>query len=455
MGGKTIRIKSYFRCSVCGHQASHWLGKCPGCGSWNTLVEERADRPATLPSVRDQGTAPRPVTEVTALEKERLTVGISEFDRVLGGGVVPGSLILVGGDPGIGKSTLLLQISHLLSAKQQVLYVSGEESLGQIRMRADRLGTLSPNLLLATETDIDVIEGYLGNLNPAVVVIDSIQTVFKNDFSSVPGSVGQVRECTASLTRIAKAQGISFFLVGHVTKDGSLAGPRVLEHMVDTVLYLEGDRYQSFRILRGIKNRFGSTNEIGVFEMGEQGLKQVDNPSLLFLNRRAGEGAPGTAVVSSLEGTRPLLVEIQALVSGTGYGTPRRMTAGVDHNRVALIGAVLEKRVGLNLGSYDLYVNAVGGVKLDEPAVDLGIALALASSFRDRPVEPGLVVAGEIGLTGELRPVAGAAKRANEVFKLGYSGFLLSAQSEFPNAGDRRVLLANTLEEALQVAIKR
>lgn len=384
-----------------------------------------------------------------------MTVGIDEFDRVLGGGVVPGSLILVGGDPGIGKSTLLLQISYLLSKNQQVLYVSGEESLRQIRMRADRLGALSQNLLLATETDIDQIEVHLNSINPAIVIIDSIQTVHISDFGSAPGSVGQVRECTAQLTRIAKSKGISFFLVGHVTKDGAIAGPRVLEHMVDTVLYLEGDRRQSFRILRGIKNRFGSTNEIGVFEMSEQGLRQVENPSLLFLNRYDGDRVPGTVVVSSLEGTRPLLVEIQALVSGSGYGTPRRMTAGVDYNRVALIGAVLEKRVGLNLGNYDIYVNAVGGVKLDEPAVDLGIALALASSFRDVPVEAGLAVAGEIGLTGELRPVPGAEKRANEVFKLGYSRFLLSAQSEFRDADDKKVVRVNTLEEALNVAIKR
>jgi len=401
-----------------------------------------------------KGAAPCPVTEVTALDEERLAVGIDEFDRVLGGGVVPGSLILVGGDPGIGKSTLLLQISFLLSKNNQVLYVSGEESLKQIRMRADRLGTLSQNLLLATETDVQLIEGYLNDINPSVVVIDSIQTVHISDFGSAPGSVGQVRECTAQLTRIAKSKGISIFLVGHVTKDGAIAGPRVLEHMVDTVLYLEGDRHQSYRILRGIKNRFGSTNEIGVFEMGEKGLSQVENPSLLFLNRYNGDRVPGTVVVSSLEGTRPLLVEIQALVSGTGYGVPRRMTAGVDHNRVALIGAVLEKRVGLNLGNYDLYVNAVGGVRLDEPAVDLGIALALASSFRDVPVEAGLAVAGEIGLTGELRPVPGAAKRANEVFKLGFSSFLLSAQSEFKDVGDKRVLRVNTLEEAMGVAFK-
>ena len=432
-----------------------WLGRCPGCDTWNSLVEEQTERGIVSPHKALTGAAPCPVTEVSALDEERLTVGIEELDRVLGGGVVPGSLILVGGDPGIGKSTLLLQVSYLLSAKNRVLYVSGEESLGQIRMRADRLSTLSPNLLLVTETDVDLIEGFLNDVNPAVVVIDSIQTVHKNDFSSVPGSVGQVRECTAHLTRIAKSKGISIFLVGHVTKEGSLAGPRVLEHMVDTVLYLEGDRHQSFRILRGIKNRFGSTNEIGVFEMGAVGLKQVDNPSLLFLNRYNGNRVPGTVVVSSLEGTRPLLVEIQALVSGTGYGTPRRMTAGVDHNRVALIGAVLEKRVGLNLGNYDIYVNAVGGVKLDEPAVDLGIALALASSFRDLPVEAGLAVAGEIGLTGELRPVPGAAKRANEVFRLGFSGFLLSAQSEYKDAGDRRVLMVNSLAEALEVAIKR
>jgi len=417
------------------------------------MVEELSSRPVAG-LAPGKGVLPSPVTEVSALEEERLPVGIGELDRVLGGGVVPGSLILVGGDPGIGKSTLLLQIAYRFSDRLQVLYVSGEESVRQIRIRADRLGALSPNLLLVAETDIDLIERHLSDVNPPVAIIDSIQTMFKNELASVPGSVGQVRECTAQLMRLAKTTGISVFLVGHVTKEGLLAGPRVLEHMVDTVLYLEGDRHQSFRILRGVKNRFGSTNEIGVFDMRGQGLVEVANPSLLFLSHHLGGSVPGTAVVSSLEGSRPLLVEIQALVSPAGYGVPRRMTAGVDHNRVALITAVLEKRVGLNLGSNDIYVNAVGGVKLDEPAVDLGIALALASSFRDVPVESGLAAAGEIGLAGELRPVPGAAKRVNEAYKLGFSRFLLSAQSEIQNMTEAEVLRAGTLMEALEVAIK-
>lgn len=416
-------------------------------------MEELSSRPKAAVSA-GKVVPPSPVTEVSSLAEERMPVGIDELDRVLGGGVVPGSLVLVGGDPGIGKSTLMLQVAHLLSHSLQVLYVSGEESLRQIRMRAERLNALSPNLLLAAETDIDLIEQHLHSVNPGVAVIDSIQTVFKSDLGSVPGSIGQVRECAAQLMRLAKTDNISIFLVGHVTKEGTLAGPRVLEHMVDTVLYLEGERRQSFRILRGMKNRFGSTNEIGVFEMRGQGLVEVTNPSLLFLNQHPGGNVPGTAVVSSLEGSRPLLVEIQALVSPAGYGVPRRMTAGVDHNRVALISAVLEKRIGLKLGSNDIYVNAVGGVKLDEPAVDLGIALALVSSFRDVPVATGLAVAGEIGLAGELRPVPGAVKRANEVFKLGFNRFLLSARSEMRDAMEGEVLRADTLAEALALAIK-
>jgi DNA repair protein RadA/Sms len=417
-------------------------------------VEELSSRPAAGRTAAGASVLPSPVTDVSALEEERLPTGIMELDRVIGGGVVPGSLVLVGGDPGIGKSTLLLQIAYRFSDRFQVLYVSGEESVRQIRIRADRVGTLSPNLLLVAETDIDQVERHLREVNPPVAVIDSIQTMFKNELGSAPGSVGQVRECAAQLMRLAKASGISIFLVGHVTKEGLLAGPRVLEHMVDTVLYLEGDRHQSFRILRGVKNRFGSTNEIGVFDMRGQGLVEVANPSLLFLNQHPGANVPGTVVVASLEGSRPLLVEMQALVSPAGYGVPRRMTAGVDHNRVALITAVLEKRVGLNLGNNDIYVNAVGGVKIDEPAVDLGIALALASSFRDIPVESGLAVAGEIGLAGELRPVQGAAKRVNEAFKLGFSRFLLSGQSEILNKTEAEVLRADTLAEALEVAIK-
>jgi len=376
------------------------------------------------------------------------------MDRVLGGGVVPGSLVLLGGDPGIGKSTLLLQVAHLLSRKMQVLYVSGEESTRQVRLRAERLGALSPGLLLVCENNIDTVERHLKSLAPPVVVIDSIQTVYNSDVSSAPGSVGQVRECAAQLMRLAKTTGMSIFLVGHVTKEGLLAGPRVLEHMVDTVLYLEGERHQFFRVLRCVKNRFGSTNEIGIFEMRGSGLVEVTNPSALFLVKRSQGDMPGTAVAAGLEGTRPLLVEIQALVSPTSYGVPRRMTAGVDHNRVALIAAVLEKRVGLNLGSCDLYVSAAGGVKLNEPAVDLAIACAMASSFRDAPVDPGMAMAGEIGLTGEIRPVNGVEKRVNEAVKLGFSRFLLSAQSAARFKEDTGIVAADTLALALELALK-
>lgn len=449
-----MRVKTHYCCQECGHQSTRWLGRCPGCGAWNSLVEEINQPPGTFAPAGTVGEPPRPVTEVPALAEDRFPTEIAELDRVLGGGIVPGSLILVGGDPGIGKSTLMLQAAHLLSRRLQVLYVSGEESARQIRIRADRLGALSRGLLLLCETDIDAVEGHLRQLTPPVVIIDSIQTMFKAGIPSAPGSVGQVRECAAQLMRLAKTTGISIFLVGHVTKEGTLAGPRVLEHMVDTVLYMEGDRHQFFRILRGMKNRFGSTHEIGIFEMSGKGLVEVANPSALFLIQRAQTDVPGSAVVAGLEGTRPLLVEIQALVSPTGYGVPRRMTAGVDYNRVALIAAVLEKRVGLNLGSQDLYVNAVGGVKLDEPAVDLAIACALASSFRDVPVDPALVCAGEIGLTGELRPVTGVEKRIKEAFKMGFSRFLTAAQSAIPDQEQPGIITADTLAGALELALK-
>lgn len=449
-----MRVKTHYCCQECGHQSTRWLGRCPGCGAWNSLVEEINQPPGTFAPAGTVGEPPRPVTEVPALAEDRFPTEIAELDRVLGGGIVPGSLILVGGDPGIGKSTLMLQAAHLLSRRLQVLYVSGEESARQIRIRADRLGALSPGLLLLCETDIDAVEGHLRQLTPPVVIIDSIQTMFKAGIPSAPGSVGQVRECAAQLMRLAKTTGISIFLVGHVTKEGTLAGPRVLEHMVDTVLYMEGDRHQFFRILRGMKNRFGSTHEIGIFEMSGRGLVEVANPSALFLIQRAQTDVPGSAVVAGLEGTRPLLVEIQALVSPTGYGVPRRMTAGVDYNRVALIAAVLEKRVGLNLGSQDLYVNVVGGVKLDEPAVDLAIACALASSFRDVPVDPALVCAGEIGLTGELRPVTGVEKRIKEAFKMGFSRFLTASQSAIPDQEQPGIITADTLAGALELALK-
>ncbi|MDD4237506.1 MAG: DNA repair protein RadA [Desulfotomaculaceae bacterium] len=448
-----MRVKSKFCCQECGQQSTRWLGRCPGCGAWNSLVEE-LDQPKTVSPAAVNGLLkPCPVTEVPTQEEERFPTEMAEMDRVLGGGLVPGSLVLVGGDPGIGKSTLMLQVAHLLSCRMPVLYISGEESARQVRLRAERLGALSPSLLLACETDIDQVEKHLRHIAPPVAVVDSIQTMFKSDLASAPGSVGQVRECAAQLMRLAKTTGISIFLVGHVTKEGMLAGPRVLEHMVDTVLYLEGERHQFFRILRGVKNRFGSTNEIGIFEMSDRGLVEVASPSAIFLTKRPKGDVAGTAVVAALEGTRPLLVEIQALVCPTSYGNPRRMTAGVDYNRVALITAVLEKRMGFNLGNQDIYVNAVGGVRLDEPAADLAVACALASSFRDIPVDPGMAFAGEIGLTGELRPVTGVEKRIRESFKMGFSRFLMSSNGAALPGDDDGLLRADTLAGALELAL--
>ena len=449
-----MRVKIRYNCQECGHQSTRWFGRCPGCGAWNSLVEEINQPAGAAATAGTGGQLPLPVTEVPALAEDRFPTELAELDRVLGGGIVPGSLILVGGDPGIGKSTLMLQAAHQLSRRLQVLYVSGEESARQVRLRADRLGALSPGLLLLCETDLDAVESQLRRLAPPVAIIDSIQTMYKAGIPSAPGSVGQVRECAAQLMRLAKTTGISIFLVGHVTKEGTLAGPRVLEHMVDTVLYMEGDRRQFFRVLRGMKNRFGSTHEIGVLKW-RKGLVEVANPSALFLIQRSRPDVPGSVIVAALEGTRPLLVEIQALVSPTGYGVPRRMTAGVDYNRVALIAAVLEKRMGLNLGSQDLYVNAVGGVKLDEPAVDLAIACALVSSFRDVPVDPVLACAGEVGLTGELRPVTGAEKRIKEAFKMGFSRFLTASRTAVPEPEENPgIFTADTLAGALELALK-
>lgn len=420
-----MAVRSRFYCQECGHVAPRWVGRCPDCGAWNSLVEEK---PSLSPSAgRVQGEVRAwPVNAVPLVREERFSTGLGELDRVLGGGVVPASLILLGGDPGIGKSTLLLQAAQRVSGDgRTALYISGEESVSQVRMRAARLGADDERLYLLAETDVERAAACVETLRTALVVIDSIQTMQRADLASAPGSVSQVRECGARLMRLAKDGEAAVFLVGHVTKDGQLAGPRVLEHMVDTVLYFEGERHQSFRILRGVKNRFGSTNEIGVFEMRAGGLVEVPNPSALFTMHRRPAPVSGAVVVGALEGTRPLLVEIQALVSPTGFGMPRRMTAGVDYNRVVLIMAVLEKRVGLRLGSFDAYVNAVGGVRLDEPAADLGVAVALASSFRDLPVDEGTVVMGEIGLTGEIRPVAGAARRVQEAARMGFRRCIL------------------------------
>lgn len=450
-----MRNKTTYICQQCGHQTARWMGRCPGCGEWNCLVEEKPALQAKM-ARETTGSVPVRVTDIIATEEERYCTGLNELDRVLGGGLVPGSLVLVGGDPGIGKSTLLLQAASALAGRiGTVLYVSGEESARQIKMRAERLGAMHPNILLMAETDITVVERYVREISPAAVILDSIQTVFQPEVSSAPGSVSQVRECTGLLMRVAKGTGIPVFLVGHVTKEGTLAGPRVLEHMVDTVLYFEGDRHQSFRILRTVKNRFGSTNELGIFEMRDFGLAEVNNPSALFMCQRP-QGVAGSVIVPSLEGTRPLLVEVQALVCPSGFGTPRRMTAGVDHNRVALIMAVLERRVGLRLAAHDAYVSAVGGVKLDEPAVDLAIALAIASSFREKPIQEGLVVLGEVGLTGEIRTVSGLNKRLQEAAKLGFAsclGPVWEQQSE--SLGIIDYIGVRSLNDAVEAAVGR
>lgn len=446
--------RTRFACRGCGYISSRWLGRCPDCGDWNTMVEESAGR-ATQARATDHSADACLISEVPVAEEDRFATGIQELDRTLGGGVVPGSLVLLGGDPGIGKSTLLLQVASRVSRSgQKVLYVSGEESLQQVRMRASRLKIEEGPLYLLSETDIDRVELNIRDLKPELVVIDSIQAVLKPEISSAPGGVGQVRECAAQMMRLAKNQGVSIFLVGHVTKEGALAGPKVLEHMVDTVLYFEGERHHTFRILRGVKNRFGSTNEIGIFQMEGDGLREVFNPSELFMINRSRGSVAGSVVVSTMEGNRPLLVEIQALVSPTGFGTPRRMTAGVDYNRVSLILAVLEKRVGLHLGGQDAYVNAVGGVRLDEPAADLGMALALASSFKEIAVQEGLVAVGEIGLTGEIRPVPQLEKRILEAARLGFSVCLVPhCPGQYPTVGEMRVVGLETLPQAIETAL--
>jgi DNA repair protein RadA/Sms len=419
--------KSVFSCQKCGCQSAKWLGKCPDCGAWNTMVEELS-LPAGLAG-GDGGAKPVPLPQVSRSGETRTSCGISELDRVLGGGLVTGSICLIGGDPGIGKSTLLLQASaHLADRVGPVLYVSAEESAQQIKLRATRLGIAAERLFLLAETSVERIVAQVPLLKPCAVVVDSIQTVFTSALESAPGSVSQVRESAGRLMLLAKGSGIPVFLVGHVTKDGALAGPRVLEHLVDTVLYFEGDASHAFRILRAVKNRFGSTNEIGVFAMTEQGLSVVSNPSELFLAERPLDAA-GSVVVAALEGSRPLLVELQALVSSSPYGTPRRTTIGVDPNRLALLVAVLEKKVGLHLAGQDIFLNVAGGVKLSEPAVDLGTVVALASSHLDRPVNPQTLFIGEVGLTGEVRGISQPELRVREAAKLGFTRCLLPTGS--------------------------
>lgn len=423
--GKNVTV--YF-CQSCGYESSKWMGQCPGCKEWNTFVEEVIEKKTAgkLKSVAggNQELKSYKLSEIDMQEKERMKTRFPELDRVLGGGVVPGSMILVGGDPGIGKSTLLLQVCRNLSDTMSVLYVSGEESLQQIKMRAERIGTFSDNLQLLCETNLERVEQVIERQKPNVVIIDSIQTMYNEEVSSAPGSVSQVRESTGRLMQIAKGMGITVFIVGHVTKEGVVAGPRVLEHMVDTVLYFEGDRHASYRILRGVKNRFGSTNEIGVFEMCEEGLREVANPSEFMLNGKP-EGASGSVVACSMEGTRPVLLEVQALVCHSSFGIPRRTAAGTDLNRVNLLMAVLEKRAGLSLSNCDAYVNIAGGIRMSEPAIDLGIVMAIASSYKDKAIDEKTICFGEVGLSGEVRAVNMAQQRVAEARKLGFDTCIL------------------------------
>jgi DNA repair protein RadA/Sms len=450
------RTRTIFVCQQCGKESLKWLGRCPNCQQWNTFVETAVTTttPSRIPTLENP---PQELSQVVLEAADRFPLPLSEFNRVLGGGLVSGSLVLIGGDPGIGKSTLLLQVSALIAqTKGKVVYVSGEETLRQIKLRAERLGVKGDQLYLLAETDLEVILDQIERLQPSLVVIDSIQTVYLTELDSAPGSIAQVRECTVRLMHWAKLSAVPIFITGHVTKDGTIAGPRVLEHIVDVVLYLEGEPFSAYRLLRGVKNRFGSTNEVGVFEMKEQGLVEVDNPSQAFLSQRWGE-AVGSAVVPTLEGSRPLLVEIQALTNPTSFGLPRRTANGVDFGRLLLITAVLTKRVGLKLGNQDIIANVTGGLKIGEPAADLGIALAIASSFRDAGVDPQLAAVGEVGLSGELRAVSQLDRRVVEATRLGFKRCLVpkTGAKISPIPKDIELIPVGTLREAVTVALVR
>lgn len=453
------RVK--YVCQNCGRQSPRFMGRCPSCGEYNTMVEEVEEVKKASPTAKHPSpalrTAPQRLTEVSAEVGERLYVPVEEFSRVLGGGIVPGSIILIGGEPGVGKSTLLIQVCSILAEEVgTVLYVSGEESARQIKMRADRLDLHAEDLFLLTETNLGSIFEHVNQVNPMILVIDSIQTTYTEDSESSPGSVTQVRECASRLQALAKSSGISVFLVGHVTKEGNIAGPRVLEHIVDTVLYLEGDPFQAFRLLRSVKNRFGATSEVGVFEMGSSGMTEVSNPSEAFLAERV-VNAPGSAIAITMEGTRPLLVELQALTSPTAFGNPRRTPNGVDFNRLLLISAVLSKRVGLKLHEQDIFVNVIGGLKVSEPASDLAMAIAMASSYYDKAVPADLAIVGEVGLSGELRTVGQLSIRLNEAAKLGFKRALIPKMrrkvEDVPPT--IRLIEVRNLAEALAIAVPK
>lgn len=447
--------KSVFFCQNCGHEESKWLGQCPMCKEWNTFVEEKVVTSKGGGTAKSVSRMAEVVTlsSVSTKQDDRMKTQIEELDRVLGGGIVPGSLVLVGGDPGIGKSTLLLQVCRQLSGQQKkVLYISGEESLKQIKLRANRMGEFSDQLFLLCETNLETIRQVIEREQPAVAVIDSVQTMYSEEVASAPGSVSQVREATNTLMQLAKGLNITIFIVGHVTKEGTVAGPRVLEHMVDTVLYFEGDRHASYRILRGVKNRFGSTNEIGVFEMRETGLEEVPNPSEYMLSGRP-ENASGAVVACSMEGTRPILMEIQALVCKSNFGMPRRTAAGTDYNRVNLLMAVLEKRIGLPLSNYDAYVNIAGGIRMNEPAIDLGIVMAIVSSYKNRPISEGTIVFGEVGLSGEVRAVSMPEQRVAEARKLGFKTCVMPEVSRktLKNVEGIEIIGVSTVNQAMQL----
>ena len=415
-----MKAKTIFVCNECGYESAKWMGKCPACNSWNTFFEEKlSTKVESGKREKKIQEAPKPLNSFVGQDAQRTSTGYAELDRVLGGGLVKGSLVLVGGEPGIGKSTLILQLCDKVKGEGKVLYVSGEESAEQIKLRADRLNIKNDDILFLGETDIDIIDQNIEELNPKLVIIDSIQTMYSEDISSAPGSVSQVREITSRIMKICKSRKITTIIIGHVTKDGNIAGPRVLEHMVDTVLYIEGERYFSYRMIRGVKNRFGSTNEVGMFEMQEKGMVEITNPSSILISERE-DNPSGSVVVATVEGTRPLLVELQALVTQSVFGLPRRTANGIDYNRLTLLVAVMEKKAGFMLGNQDVYLNVVGGLKVNEPALDLGIILATASSFKNVSIPKGVIALGEVGLTGEVRTINMMEKRLKEAERLGF-----------------------------------
>ncbi len=454
-----MKSSTKFVCQECGYSSPKWLGKCPSCNEWNTMAEE-IEVPKTkydsTSYTSNSGQAPKKLKSINITEETRFKTYSKELDRVLGGGIVPGSLILVGGDPGIGKSTLLLQICNGLGNNCNILYVSGEESESQIKLRADRLGITTDKLYLMSETNLDNIIFQSKEIKPQVMIIDSIQTIFKSDISSAPGSVGQVREATHFLMRLAKENNISIFIVGHVTKDGNIAGPKVLEHMVDCVLYFEGERHQSYRILRTVKNRFGSTNEIGVFEMTDKGLTEVENPSQMLLSGRP-KGASGSTVVCTLEGTRPVLAEVQALTSPTGFGNARRMSTGFDFNRAILLAAILEKKLNYHMQSLDVYINVIGGLKINEPATDLAVITAIASSCKNFVIDSKTLILGEVGLTGEVRSISYADRRINEAKKMGFEKCIVpvSNMKSLDKISDIELVPVSTVKQALDYLLKK